>query len=59
MTIKLADLEEAYDALAEAIDRTPPDRRELMLVKLVLLQARDAADPARLRALAEIALQDL
>jgi hypothetical protein len=59
MTIKIAHLEEIYDALADAIDRAPPERRELMLVKLVLLLAQDTADPVHFRALADTALHDL
>jgi len=59
MTIKVADLEEIYDALADTIDRAPPERRELVLVKLVLLLAQDTTDPARFRTLADTALQDL
>ena len=38
--LSLPDLEAVYDSLAMAIDATPPAQRELLLVKLALLQAQ-------------------
>jgi len=57
--LTLPDLESVYDLLAEAIDRAPEGRSELMLTKLVLLLAQELGDPARLEALVASALEDL
>ena len=59
MTLSTADLEQVYDRLAESIDQAPDGRSELMLVKLVLLMARELGDRARIEALMHTALQDL
>ena len=54
-----AQAEAGYDALAEAIDRAPAGRSELMLVKLALLLAQELGDGARVAELIEVALRDL
>lgn len=59
MTIDTAQLETLYDTLADTIDAAPADRRELLLVKLVLLLAAEHPDPDRFRDLAQSALRDL
>ncbi len=38
--LSISDLEAVYDALALAIDQAGPDRSDLFLVKLALLNAR-------------------
>jgi Protein of unknown function (DUF2783) len=58
-TLTIPGLEAAYDALAEAIDRTPEAQRELMLVKLALLLANELGDAARLAELTDVARRDL
>jgi hypothetical protein len=57
--LSLPDLESTYDLLADAIDRTPADKTELMLSKLVLLLAQDLGDRERVAARVETALADL
>ncbi|MEI8264514.1 MAG: DUF2783 domain-containing protein [Betaproteobacteria bacterium] len=57
--LSLTDLEDVYDLLAEAIDRTPPGRSELMLTKLALLLAQALGDRTRVQALVNAALEDL
>ncbi|VVM83057.1 DUF2783 domain-containing protein [Pseudomonas fluorescens] len=57
-SMNVADLERAYDRLAEAIDRTGHDS-ELFLVKLALLAAEALNDVERFDALIECAVQDL
>ena len=52
-------LEDVYDALATAIDGVGPDKTELFLVKLALLQANALGDPAALRQHIAAALKDL
>lgn len=57
--LDLTGLEAVYDALASAIDRAGPDKAELFLVKLALLQAQALGDaPAFLRRVDQ-ALADL
>ena len=58
-TLSLNDLEQVYDRLADAVDRAPAGRSELMLAKLVLLLARELGDGARVISLIEAAEQDL
>lgn len=43
-TLTLSGLESVYDALATAIDQAGPERTELFLVKLALLNAHALAD---------------
>lgn len=52
-------LEDVYDALATAIDQAGPDKTELFLVKLALLQANAVGDPAVVQKHINAALQDL
>ena len=48
-----------YDALATAIDQAGPDRSELLLVKLALLNAQALGDAALFQRQLQAALQDL
>jgi hypothetical protein len=56
--LPLADLEQVYDALADAIDHTGTDS-ERFLAKLALLLAQELGDGARVRALIAVAAPDL
>ena len=58
-TLNIAGLEQIYDALANAIDAAGPEKTELFLVKLALLQANAEGDPQRVQAHIEVALKDL
>jgi hypothetical protein len=58
-SLTLPGLESTYDALAEAIDATPEDQRERMLVKLALLLANELGDAERFAALADAARRNL
>ncbi len=42
--IRIEDLEQVYDHLAESIDHLDAGKRELFLVKLVLLSANQIQD---------------
>lgn len=42
--LTIEELEEVYDALANAIDAAPKNKRELFLVKLALLNAEALND---------------
>lgn len=55
----IAGLEAVYDALANAIDQAGPERAELMLVKLALLNAQALGDAALFQQQLQAALQDL
>ena len=57
--LTLEGLETAYDALATAIDRAGPDRSELFLVKLALLQAQALGDAREFQKQVDAASQDL
>jgi hypothetical protein len=57
--LNIAGLEQVYDALANAIDAAGPEKTELFLVKLALLQANVIGDPQRVQAHIEAALKDL
>jgi hypothetical protein len=57
-TLDIGGLETVYDTLATAIDRAGPDRAELFLVKLALLNANALADPDRFAAHVDAALKD-
>ncbi len=48
-----------YDTLAEAIDQAGPDKAQLFLVKLALLNAHALADEDRFARQVRAALQDL
>lgn len=57
--LPLPDLEQVYDLLADAIDQVPPQRSELLLVKLSLLLAQELGDRARFAELLQRAQADL
>jgi hypothetical protein len=54
----IAQLEDSYDRLAEALDSAGAERSELMLTKLALLAASELG-AERFAALLAVALQDL
>lgn len=58
-TLTVPGLEAVYDRLATAIDQAGPEKTELFLVKLALLNAQALADPAVFAAQVEAALRDL
>lgn len=58
-TLTVPGLEAVYDRLATAIDQAGPEKTELFLVKLALLNAQALADPAVFAAHVEAALRDL
>ena len=58
-TLDIAGLEQVYDRLATAIDRAGPEKSELFLVKLALLNAKAMGQPDLLEAQVEAALKDL
>ena len=58
-TLNLPGLEAVYDALAQAIDQAGPERTELLLVKLALLNANALGDAAMFQAQVDAALKDL
>jgi hypothetical protein len=43
-TLPIAALEQVYDALATAIDQAGPEKSELFLVKLALMNASSVGD---------------
>ncbi len=45
--LSIPGLETVYDALASAIDQAGPDKTELFLVKLALLNANALGQPER------------
>lgn len=55
----IAGLETVYDLLAQAIDRAGPDKSELLLTKLALLNAQALGDADLFRAHLEAAAADL
>ena len=58
-SLDITGLETVYDALATAIDTAGPERSELLLVKLALLNAQALGDAALFRQQLQTALQDL
>jgi hypothetical protein len=58
-TLTIGGLETVYDALATAIDQAGPDKTELFLVKLALLQANALGNEAQFQQQVNTALQDL
>ncbi|WP_249931319.1 DUF2783 domain-containing protein [Ramlibacter sp. 2FC] len=58
-TLTIPGLESVYDALATAIDQAGPDKSELFLVKLALLNAQALADAQAFQAQIAAALRDL
>lgn len=59
LALTVPGLEQVYDALAEAIDHVGPEKSELFLVKLALMNAQALTDPAQFRLHIESALRDL
>jgi hypothetical protein len=57
--LSVPDLEQVYDALAKAIDTAGPEKSELFLVKLALLNANALGDAAAFEAQVAAALKDL
>ncbi len=57
--LDITGLETVYDALATAIDQAGPDKSELLLVKLALLNAQALGDAARFQQQLQTALRDL
>lgn len=58
-TLDIPGLEQVYDQLATAIDAVGPDKTELFLVKLALMNANALADPAVFQAHIDAARRDL
>ena len=58
-SLGIAGLETVYDTLATAIDQAGPDKAELFLVKLALLNAQALGDAQRFARQVQVALQDL
>lgn len=58
-TLTLPGLETVYDQLATAIDQAGPEKAELFLVKLALLNANALAAPEVFAAHVQAALRDL
>ena len=57
--LTIGGLETVYDALATAIDQAGPDKAELFLVKLALLQANALGNAEQFQQQVDTALQDL
>lgn len=57
--LSIPGLEQVYDQLATAIDAVGPEKTELFLVKLALMNANALADPAVFQAHIDAALKDL
>ena len=58
-TLPLPELETVYDLLAQAIDQAGPDKAELFLVKLALLNAQALGRADTVQRHIQAALQDL
>lgn len=58
-TLSLSGLETVYDALAVAIDQAGPEKTNLFLVKLALLNANALADASLFQKHLNAALDDL
>ena len=58
-TLPLPELETVYDLLAQAIDLAGPDKAELFLVKLALLNAQALGRADTVQRHIQAALQDL
>lgn len=57
--LTIAGLEDVYDALATAIDQVGPEKSELFLVKLALLNANALANPQTVKDHIAAALRDV
>lgn len=55
----VAGLEQVYDDLAQAIDQAGPEKAELFLVKLALLNADALGDANKFSDQLQVALRDL
>ncbi len=58
-TLDIAGLEQVYDRLATAIDQAGPEKSELFLVKLALLNAKALGQPEFFENQIALALKDL
>ena len=58
-TLDIAGLEQVYDRLATAIDQAGPEKSELFLVKLALLNAKALGQPEIFENQSALALKDL
>ncbi|HOB67018.1 DUF2783 domain-containing protein [Ottowia sp.] len=58
-TLSIPDLETVYDVLAQAIDQAGPEKSELFLVKLALLNANALGRAETMQQHIQAALQDL
>ncbi|MEN9900706.1 MAG: hypothetical protein RLZZ152_1750 [Pseudomonadota bacterium] len=58
-TLDIAGLEQVYDRLATAIDQAGPEKSELFLVKLALLNAKALIQPEIFENQIALALKDL
>jgi hypothetical protein len=58
-TLDIAGLEQVYDRLATAIDQAGPEKSELFLVKLALLNAKALGQPEIFENQIALALKDL
>ncbi|MDN3518237.1 DUF2783 domain-containing protein [Aquisalimonas lutea] len=58
-TLPFADLETAYETIAETIDALPEDRERLFLAKLCLALAHRVGDPAQVDAAISEARENL
>ncbi len=58
-TLDIAGLEQVYDRLAAAIDQAGPEKSELFLVKLALLNAKALGQPEFFENQIALALKDL
>jgi hypothetical protein len=58
-TLDIAGLEQVYDQLATAIDQAGPEKSELFLVKLALLNAKALGQPEIFENQIALALKDL
>jgi sulfur relay (sulfurtransferase) complex TusBCD TusD component (DsrE family) len=57
--LTVAALEQVYDRLARAIDEAGPEKSELFLVKLALMNANALGDPAIFEAHIAATLMDM
>lgn len=57
--LPIAGLEQVYDRLATALDEVGPEKSELFLVKLVLLNANALGDASLFESHVDAALKDL
>ena len=57
--LSIPGLETVYDTLATAIDQAGPEKSQLFLVKLALLNAKTLGDAGAFRCQIDTALRDL